>query len=129
MKLKAIDHVTLIVSDLQKSRDFYRDKLGLDEVSRPDFDFPGLWFQAGNTQVHLTLTSQESGAAGLGHRGNSIPSRGHHFAFRVDDCFAEAKQLQSQGIEIAQGPKQRPDGAVKVYFNDPDGHLIELVSD
>lgn len=124
----ALDHITIIVADLDVTRQFYVDKLGMQAVERPAFDFPGLWFQAGDTQIHATLTSPESGRAGLGNLGSSIASRGHHFAFRVADCRAQAAQLADLGIEILQGPKERPDGAVQVYFADPDGHVIELVS-
>jgi catechol 2,3-dioxygenase-like lactoylglutathione lyase family enzyme len=46
----------------------------------------------------------------------------------VDDCYKEAEKLSTLGIDVIQGPKQRPDGAVQVYFFDPDGHTVELVS-
>lgn len=124
----AIDHITIIVSDLEKTVEFYVRKLGMEQVPRPDFDFPGVWFQAGSTQVHATLEGGPAGRAGIGDRGNTLASRGHHFAFRVADCHLESAKLASLGIEILQGPKERPDGAVQVYFADPDGHVIELVS-
>lgn len=124
----SIDHITIIVADLKKTQQFYVDKLGMQPVPRPDFDFPGAWFQAGNTQIHATLASPEAGLPGIGDRENTLASRGHHFAFVVEDCFAEAEKLKDLEIKILQGPKQRPDGAVQVYFADPDGHVIELVS-
>ena len=124
----AIDHITIIVADVEKTREFYVDKLGMKQVPRPDFDFPGIWFEVGKTQIHATATSPEAGEAGIGNRGNSVVSRGHHFAFRVEDCFAESEKLADLGIEVLHGPKQRPDGAVQVYFADPDGHIVELVS-
>ena len=124
----AIDHITIIVSDIEKTKEFYVNKLGMQHVARPDFDFPGIWFQAGSTQVHATVESPEAGKAGLGNRENSVVARGHHFAFTVSDCFSEAEKLKNLGIEVLHGPKQRPDGAVQVYFADPDGHIVELVS-
>lgn len=124
----AFDHITLIVSDIEKTRAFYVDKLGMQQVDRPEFDFPGVWFQLGTTQIHATLEGPEAGQAGIGDRGNSVVSRGHHFVFCVADCFSEAEKLQGLDIEILHGPKQRPDGAVQVYFRDPDGHTVELVS-
>lgn len=128
LELQSYDHITLIVADIERSRQFYVEKLGMEEVSRPDFDFDGAWFQTGNVQIHITIQGAEAGEAGWGDRGNSIPSRGHHFAFRVNDCHAESKKLADLGIPVVQGPKERPDGAVQVYFEDPDGHLVELVS-
>ena len=43
IRFQSIDHLTLIVSDLEKTREFYCDILGMKLVPRPDFDFPGLW--------------------------------------------------------------------------------------
>ena len=128
LNLHAIDHIPLIVADLNATRAFYVEKLGMKQVPRPEFDFDGLWFSAGETQIHATLESPESGKAGLADQGNTIASRGHHFAFSVDDCYKEAEKLSTLGIDVIQGPKQRPDGAVQVYFFDPDGHTVELVS-
>ena len=125
----AFDHITLIVADIEKTREFYVEKIWMQQVARPDFDFPGIWFQLGATQIHATLDGNEAGKAGIGDRGNSIVSRGHHFAFRVEDCRKESAKLDELGIEILQGPKERPDGAVQSYFADPDGHIIELVSE
>ncbi len=63
--VKGIDHVTLVVADLERSREFYVGLLGMAEVPRPDFGFPGLWFQAGNTLIHLNVEGDEAGPAGL----------------------------------------------------------------
>ena len=123
-----IDHVTIVISDLEATRDFYVDVLGMEEVPRPAFSFPGIWFQAGTTLIHATLESDEAGQAGWGGRGVRVTSRGHHFAFCVADADASAEVLRKRGIPIASGPQTRPDGAVQVYLNDPDGHLIELFS-
>ena len=128
IKVKAIDHVTIIASDLEATRKFYVDGLGMEEVARPDFDFPGSWFQAGATQIHVTLESPEAGKAGWGDRGVKIASRGHHFAFEVDDAMAATETAKSLGFQIAREPKHRPDGAIQVYFYDPDGHVVELFS-
>jgi catechol 2,3-dioxygenase-like lactoylglutathione lyase family enzyme len=128
IKVKSLDHVTIISSDLEATRKFYVDGLGMEEVARPAFDFPGLWFQAGATQIHVTLESPESGKAGWGDRGVQIPSRGHHFAFEVDDAIAATETARALGFQIAREPKSRPDGAIQVYFDDPDGHVVELFS-
>jgi len=125
---KSIDHVTIIVSDLEKTRIFYRDLLGLSEVTRPDFDFPGLWLQAGNTQIHATVESPEAGRAGWPDHGASHVSRGHHFAFEVDDANLCAEILRSRDIDILSDPRNRPDGPVQLYISDPDGHIVELFS-
>ena len=128
IRVKVIDHITLVVNNLEKARAFYEDLLGMNSVPRPDFGFPGLWFQAGNTQIHMNVEGPEAGQAGFPPLGSSLPSRGFHFAFEVDSCEEAAASLRSQGVEIVTGPRTRPDGATQLYIYDPDGHLVELYS-
>lgn len=128
IQVRRIDHVTLVVKSLAASRAFYVDLLGMEEVSRPGFRFPGLWFQAGTTQIHLIEEHTESGPARVFIPETCEISRTHHFAFEVDDAFAATERLRSLGVPIAAGPKQRPDGPTQVYIQDPDAHLVELYS-
>jgi catechol 2,3-dioxygenase-like lactoylglutathione lyase family enzyme len=128
LKVGAMDHQTLVVSDVEASRKFYVGLLGMSEVARPAFDFPGAWFQSGETQIHVTLSDENSGLPGWADRKVGRLSRGHHFAFQVDDAVYAAEFLKSSGVEIQSGPKQRPDGPTQIYFFDPDGHLVELFS-
>ena len=88
LAVQTIDHVTLVVSDLEKSRQFYAGLLGMEEKPRPDFGFPGLWFQAGATQIHLNVESEEAGTAGLQYNASSI-TRALHIAFLVEDASLE----------------------------------------
>ena len=126
--VKTLDHVTLIVKDLHRSRRFYVDALGMREVQRPGFSFAGSWFQAGSTQIHLILEFEGSGPAGMPLPEKAKSSRTHHFAFRVDDAHAAAERCRSLDIPVVSGPKERPDGAVQVFLTDPDGHVVELCS-
>ncbi|MCA9213610.1 MAG: VOC family protein [Planctomycetales bacterium] len=128
LSAKVIDHVTLVVTDLERSQQFYRDVLGMTPVERPAFGFPGLWFQSGNTQIHMNVAGEEAGRAGLPKCDGTCTSRGFHFAFEVDDCDAAAQILRDNGIEIAVGPKTRPDGPRQLYVYDPDDHLVEIFS-
>lgn len=125
IQVKHIDHVTIVVKDLNRSRDFYVGLLGMQEVPRPGFTFAGLWFQAGATLLHLIEEHDESGLAGtdVARSGNS---RCQHFAFEVADARAAADHIRSRGMELVSEPKLRPDGAVQMFLEDPDGHLIEL---
>lgn len=125
IRVQSIDHVTIVVKDLAATRRFYVDVLGMDEVPRPDFSFAGQWFQAGATLIHTILEFSGSGPAGLGGGTNT---RGHHFAFLVDDVAAAAHRLEVLGIPFVSPPKLRPDGAAQLFFRDPDGHLVELTS-
>lgn len=124
--LIGFDHVTLVVSDVVSSRGFYVDQLGFQEVQRPEFDFAGAWFQIGQTMVHVTASNELSGDAGWGDRKVERISRGHHVAYRTSDFDQALQAIKDLGIEIASGPKVRPDGVRQVYIYDPDQHLIEI---
>ena len=120
-----IDHVTIVVKDLNLSREFYVGLLGMEEVARPSFSFPGAWFQAGPTLLHLIEEHPQSGLAGAaGDRAYN--SRCHHFAFEVEDARAAAQLLKDQGLSLIHDAKLRPDGAVQMFVGDPDGHIVEL---
>ncbi len=109
-----LDHV----ADIEQSLTFYGQALGLEQLDRPDFDFPGAWFRLGETQeLHL-----------IGHRSHDVQShhRGTHFAVRVDDIDAVESRLNSHSVN--QIRKHRPDGAHQIFITDPDGHWIEFCS-
>jgi catechol 2,3-dioxygenase-like lactoylglutathione lyase family enzyme len=128
IRVRQIDHVTFVVRDLEASRAFYEGVLGMECVPRPAFSFPGLWFQAGSTQIHLILEHPESGPAGVQRTGGggTALSRTHHIAFEVDEAKPAIARLTELGIPIVSGPKFRPDGPTQFYVLDPDGNLIEL---
>ncbi len=117
MQIRQLDHVALHVSDVAKSVAFYRDVLKLPPLDRPDFDFPGAWFQLGADQeLHL-----------IGDRDAPVHShhRGGHFALAVDSLDQWEQHIDDQGATRLQR-KTRPDGALQTFVQDPDGHWIEL---
>jgi len=118
-----IDHVTLVVRDLDRSREFYVGLLGMQEVARPNFSFPGAWFRAGATLIHLIQEHDRSGPPGMPAVRST---RNRHFAFEVEDARTAAATLSELGIPLVQDAKLRPDGAMQVFLADPDGHLVEL---
>lgn len=126
IRVRHIDHVTLVVRDVDASRQFYVGLLGMTEVPRPAFSFGGAWFQAGATLIHLIEEHDRSGPAGYPVEVLVKSSRNHHFAFEVDDAYAAAASLKAKGIVLLDDAKLRPDGAVQVFLTDPDNHVIEL---
>ena len=126
--VKAIDHVTLVVGDLERSAAFYVDLLGMRRVDRPVFGFPGLWFQAGNSQIHLILQNEKSSPAGLPDAPQQAAAgRVFHYAFEVADCATAVECLKTAGVRT-RGTGLRPDGCHQVWCYDPDGHVVELFS-
>ena len=130
IEVQSIDHLTLVVKDLEKSRRFYVDLLGMQQVARPDFNFEGSWFQAGDTLIHLILEHEQSGLAGISVE-QKRSTRAGHFAFRLGDATAAWEALQNSGIEldVIAMPKLRPDGAVQFFLADPDGYRVEITSE
>ena len=57
-----------------------------------------------------------------------MTSRGHHLAFAVDDVAATLETVELHEVRIASPLQVRPDGFKQLYIYDPDGHLVELVS-
>src|SRR4051812_4304749 len=91
--IRLLHHVSLTVSDLERSRQFYHEILRLSEIERPPFPFPGAWFQVGDGQhVHLIV---HGGATFRGRKG--IDTRDSHFAVRVRSYRAAVEFLKSQG--------------------------------
>lgn len=128
-QVRTIDHVTLVVGDLDRSRAFYVGLIGMAEVARPAFNFSGLWFQAGATQIHLIHHHDQSGPAGMVTPPvKASPGRVMHFAIEIDDAREIVPWLKESGVVVRGGPALRPDGCVQVFCVDPDGHVVELFS-
>jgi len=123
MKLKNLDYVVLIATDLEASVRFYADTLGLP-ISHRAADF--VQFDTGTTR--LALFSDEAMAATLG-RAPVRGSGGEAFeiGFFVDDCDAAYAELRAAGVSTVAKPTNRAWGQRTAYVADPDGNLVELV--
>ena len=126
--LVGLQHVALIVSDLDASRRFYGEQLGMEELQRPaNFGFAGAWYGAGGQEIHLIAAADTSAKAGWGNPGpRADVGLATHLAFEVDDLDAECARLSSIGVKACSEARPRGDGVVQIYFEDPDGHLVEL---
>jgi len=113
-----LNHVMIRVRDLGVSMKFYGEILGLPRLPRPAFDFPGAWFALGKQELHLI------GDAGL----PAMSHAHHHFALWVDDPAAVRRELEQLGWTKLRGPAPRPDGAMQLFVTDPDGYVIEFMS-
>lgn len=126
-----MDHAAMLVKDVERSRHFYGQVLGMEEVPRPsNFDFPGAWFRKGSAELHLIGEAEPGRAAQVqpgGYRSDEL-ARGYgaHIAFEVDDLEDAVKHLHAQNVEIAGGPRPRGDGVMQLYVCDPDNYVIEL---
>lgn len=130
MDAASIHHVSLPASDLERSKQFYGKILGLREIERPPFDFPGAWYQLGDDQLHLIVHDQSTFREGKG-----VDSRDVHFAVRVRSYREALEFLQSKGYRedaedldrMRMKVSQRPAaGFPQIYILDPDRNVIEI---
>jgi len=114
LSLTQIDHVSVIITDLERSRRFYRGLLGLKEINKPrTFDFVVLWFELGNHQLHLLLKDRPD-----------VRSP-RHFALRVTDARAARFYFREQGVATEETTPIP--GADRFFIHDPDGNRIEII--
>jgi catechol 2,3-dioxygenase-like lactoylglutathione lyase family enzyme len=123
-----LQHVGLIVSDLERSRRFYDEALGLEEVPRPpNFTFAGTWFRFGDTEIHLLAEADTTGRAGALDPGPSAAfGLSSHIALEVEGLAAACARLEENGVPLIGGPMPRGDGVTQVFFLDPDGYVLEF---
>src|SRR5262249_52898162 len=124
LRPKALDHVGLKVTDMDKSLHFYRDALGLEVLRTSGPDGEGVRsavIRVGAQELNVFsrrqfLPADASDSVGMDHFCLTVD------AVSIHDVIAD---LRENGVEIARGPVERRDGT-SVFVNDPDGTKIEL---
>lgn len=119
-EILGIHHVSLIVSDTERSLMFYRDLLGLIvDAQRPDLSFPGVWLWVGQQQIHLLELPNPDPVEDRPQHGG----RDRHLALSVKDLDLPAQRLERAGIAFTRSRS----GRRAVFCRDPDGNAVELV--
>jgi len=119
--LVRIQHEGIPVKDLETSRRFYEDVLGLVSIPRPALG-PGVWLSdaSGSPQMHLIVSKVEV----PGPDAKPQPT-GRHTAFLVEDYAGLKHRLTDKGIywwELENSPA----GVGQLFCCDPDGHTLEF---
>jgi glyoxylase I family protein len=130
MLASAFHHLQVTVTDIERSRAFYGRFLGLPELKRPAFPFPGAWFQLAHGQeLHIVCVPNP-----LWRPPSAIEIFETHIALRVESFSKALDRLHSAGFheDLADDhplkiviKRHPPTGYPQVYFLDPDGHLLE----
>lgn len=119
--IKSIDHLVLTVRDIDRAAAFYERVLHL---RRETFAAGRTAMAFGTQKINLQLLGQETrNNAGIGSGDLCLVTD-----TAPDDLVAH---LLAEGVEIVEGPvaKSGAQGPItSVYFNDPDGNLIEVAS-
>ena len=114
VRFTGIHHCSLVVTDLERARRFYRDLLGLKPINKPrTFEFEVAWFELGDDQVHLIPREQS----------DSLSPR--HMALHVDDAKAARQYFTARGIKTTETTPIP--GADRFFIQDPDGNRIECI--
>ena len=114
LEVTQIDHVSVLVTDVERSRRFYRDVLGLKEIAKPrTFGFSVLWFDLGNQQLHLLLKV----------RPDTVSPR--HFALRVKDAQQARAYFREHGV--ATDETTPIPGCDRFFIADPDLNRVEII--
>lgn len=118
--IKNVHHVSFSVSDLARSRRFYEEVLGLEQIERPDLGLPGVWYRAGGSEVHLIARPE---GADVGTAPSGTNPLANHQAFEIEDYAKTLDWLASKAIDVLEAGAERG----QMWIRDPDGFVIELI--
>lgn len=118
-KITRINHVTLIVDNLEKAAQFYEYEMGLEPLAAFVFDYPTAFFKINDDQqLHLSEWDDQQSFRG-------------HICVQVDDfntMFFRCKELGIIDIKPWGHVRRLPDGAMQLFVRDPSGNLVEISS-
>ncbi|SKA11794.1 Catechol 2,3-dioxygenase [Enhydrobacter aerosaccus] len=128
MPLGVLQHYTIEPSDLEATKTFYCDVLGLEDGDRPPLGFPGYWLYSGGVPtVHLLGKRQpRDGIVVRGTRKKfKDTGRFDHIAFAATDIDGVRKRLQEKNVQFREQTIPRT-GGQQIFLYDPDGVGVEL---
>jgi len=111
MHVRRLDHASLRIADLGRSREFYETLLGLETAPRPELGFPGVWYDVAGAQVHLIQHAKMT---------DGIDPTAPHLALEVESLADVKRTLAERGIEFLEF------GGTQLWIRDPDGNVVEL---
>ena len=118
-----ISAVTLFVEDLDATKQFYGEVFGVPLTYADDasavFDF-------GNTIINLLKTTEAVGLIEPAPVGSADAGARMQFTITVNDVDATCEELRRRGVELLNGPMDRPWGLRTAAFRDPAGHVWEV---
>jgi catechol 2,3-dioxygenase-like lactoylglutathione lyase family enzyme len=123
LKSKTIDAITLFVEDLAKSKGFYQDVFGLSVFYE---DANSAVFKFDNTLINLLKIPAARDLIKPGVVASPEAGSRFQFTIPVDDVDAACAELAARGVELLNGPMDRPWGIRTASFTDPGGHIWEF---
>ena len=136
MAINRLAHYSIRTTDLESSRKFYTEVLGLRVGFRPPFDFPGIWLYLGDDEqeygtVHIIGIDPNDPQGLIEYLGDksldSLRGTGSvdHIAFTATDLADMRRTIAARGLEVRE--RTVPSlGLHQVFLTDPSGVTIEL---
>jgi catechol 2,3-dioxygenase-like lactoylglutathione lyase family enzyme len=118
-----ISAITLFVEDLAATKQFYQDVFGLPVHYEDDVSAV---FNFGNTLINLLSVTEAAGLVGPAPVGGPDSGARYQFTITVDDVDATCAKLAEAGVDLINGPMDRPWGIRTACFRDPAGHVWEI---
>jgi lactoylglutathione lyase len=115
--------ITLFTEDLAASREFYQRVFGLPVHYEDDVSAV---FEFGSTLINLLNVSEADGLVGPAPVASPDAGTRFQFTLAVDDVDATCAELRERGVELLNGPVDRPWGIRTASFRDPGGHIWEI---
>jgi lactoylglutathione lyase len=117
--------ITLFAEDLDETKRFYQEVFGLEGVFE---DAQSAVFRFGETLVNLLDVAAapeliEPARVATADSGSRV-----QFTLEVDDVDATCAELARRGVDLLNGPLDRPWGVRTASFRDPAGHIWEIAS-
>ena len=132
MALKTFEHVLILADDVEKTKNFYVDILGLEVGYRPDFPFKGYWLYLKDNKkaacIHLAMRKQETGQDYYIGKKDDVKSGSgaiDHVSFNSVDIEGMKSKLEEVSIEYTH--RKVPGFPLEqLFIDDPDGVKVEL---
>jgi catechol 2,3-dioxygenase-like lactoylglutathione lyase family enzyme len=122
---KGVAAITLFVEDLDAARRFYRDVFEVEALVEDD---DSTAFRFGNTVVNLLKVGAADELVTPAAVGGAASGARLMFTIDVDDVDATCAELEARGVELLNGPIDRPWGVRTAAFRDPGGHIWEIAT-
>lgn len=122
---KSIHHMTLVVNDADKTRDFFTRILGLPEIKKPKEDMSVVWFGIEANELHCMVRPDyvDDGRSDMSLNGRDRGFEGRHIALTVSDSLDEvAGVFEAEDIPYHRGTAGLP----QIFCEDPSGNFIEI---
>lgn len=130
MPLKRMEHYLVLSDDIEATKRFYCDVLGMTKGFRPVLDFPGYWLYLGDTPC-IHIGDWNAYVVWTKRVGIPVSARAEgtgpldHIAFNASGFDETVRRLERLGVEMSRNELDDI-GLRQLFIRDPNGLMIEL---